>query len=133
MTIARLLEILNGVQLIPALLLIVLFMHYLSRESVRRGLPPWAWLKFPPSMSLALASFVLVTSLTLHMVGTSIWYRVGQKLLPVQMIYLVSDIGIITGMLCMLRTITAPDYGRAIWFITLVTVVVLTIVLFFFG
>lgn len=125
----QVLRVLNGAAVVPAFILLGVLILYLCRESVRRGLNPLGWFHLPPSMNLALAVFVLVAFLALRVATTWSWYLIGGKILTLQMTFAVAIVGIIVGLLCIIKAITAPDYGRWPWLATMMATIVLALVL----
>ena len=129
---ARLLEILNGVALIPATILLLLMVRYLIAESVRRGLHSFSWFHLPPSMNLVLAMFFFDLAIMLRLIATFLWYLIGQRLFPIQMLFFVAIIGLIIGLLCKIRAITEPEYGRLPWFATMMVTIAVAATLLIF-
>lgn len=112
---ARTLQALNAAALIPAVIFLVLASRYLIRESIRRGLHPLNWFNLPHSMNLALAMVIFDIFVILRLGTTVLWYMIGQKILPIELMFLVSVTGIIVGLLCKIRALTEPDYGKLPW------------------
>jgi len=111
----RILAALNAAALVPAVVFLILASRYLIRESTRRGLHPLNWFNLPHSMNLALAMVIFDIFVILRLGTTVLWYMIGQKILPIELMFLVSIIGIIVGLLCKIRALTEPEYGRLPW------------------
>lgn len=118
MAITRILEILNGAALMPVTICLVLLTTYLCREAVRRGLHALDWWHLPPSMSLALAMFVFVAFVGLRYLATVIFYSIGQQVQPLAILFVFSIIGMIIGLLCTIKAITEPEYGKMPWMVS---------------
>jgi len=116
---ANLLEILNKIAIVPDLILVMLLAAYFIREAQRRNLRALDWLHLDEGMTFALSTMVLVFFLALRFIATVLWYNLGQKLLPVQMLFLIAILGIITGLTLMVRAITKPYHGNSMWLLTL--------------
>ena len=129
----RLLEALNGAAVLPGLILLVLLTKYFRREAIRRGLRPMAWFRLPPSMQLALALFIFDAGATLRLGTTWFWYLIGRRLVPMEMMFLLAILVMITGLLCKIRALTEPDYGRAPWLISTIVTGILAVLLLFVG
>lgn len=115
MAITRMLEILNGAALLPVTICLVLLGDYLSREAVRRGLHALDWWHLRPSMSLALAMFVFVSFVGMRYATTVVFYSIGQKVTPLAVLFGFAIVGMIIGLLCTIKAITEPDYGKMPW------------------
>ncbi len=115
---AILLEVLNQTAIAPDLILMILLAAYFCREAQRRHLRMFNWRHLDEGMSFALATMVLISFLALRFIATVLWYGGGQKLLPVQMLFLVAIIGMIGGFIAMIRAITKPYHGNAMWLIS---------------
>ena len=126
---AKLLEILNEIAVIPDLILVMLLAAYFCREARRRQLRSLDWLHLDEGMTFALATMVLVFFLALRFIATVLWYIIGQHLIPVQMIFLIAILGIISGLLCMIRAITKPYHGNIPWLVSIAATVLVAIVL----
>lgn len=111
----RILAALNAAALVPAVVFLVLASRYLTRESTRRGLHPLNWFNLPHSMNLALAMVIFDIFVILRLGTTVLWYMIGQKIMPIDLLFLVSITGIIVGLLCKIRALTEPGYGRLPW------------------
>lgn len=112
---AKLLEILNQTAVVPDVILLSLLGMYFCREARRRQLRAFDWLHLDEGMTFALATTVLLFFLAVRFLATVLWYVIGQKLVPVQMLFLIGILGIIAGFLCMIRAITRPYHGNIVW------------------
>src|SRR5258708_20127512 len=112
---ARILGALNAAALIPAVIFLVLASRYLIRESIRRGLHPLNWFNLPHSMNLALAMVIFDIFVILRLGTTVLWYMLAQRIISINLLFLISIIGIIIGLLCKIRALTEPDYGNLPW------------------
>jgi len=112
---ARILAALNAAALVPTVVFLILASRYLIRESTRRGLHPLNWFNLPHSMNLALAMVIFDIFVILRLGTTVLWYMIGPKILPIELMFLISITGIIIGLLCKIRALTEPEYGRLPW------------------
>ncbi len=128
---AHLLEALNGAALLPVFLSLLFLGFYLSRESRRRGLGALNWFHLPPSMNLVFAMFVFNLGIAIRLATTFLWYLIGEKLAPLQFLFLVAIVLIIMGALCKIKALTDPEYGRGPWLAAILgTGVLLALLLF---
>jgi hypothetical protein len=113
----KMLQALNGAAMLPALACLVLLSLYLCREARRRGLRSMDWIRLPPSMNLVLAMFVFDVGVCLRVMAGWLFYLTGQSVRPLEHLFSVAIFLIIVGLLCKIRALTEPDYGKAPWFI----------------
>jgi hypothetical protein len=131
MAITRVLEILNGAALLPVMICLFLLGSYISREAVRRGLHALDWWHLPPSMSLAFAMFIFVAFVGMRYAATVVFYSIGQRVAPLGVLFGFAIVGMIIGLLCTIKAITEPDYGKLPWMAsTLATVCFMAVLLF---
>lgn len=126
----RILAVLNGAAIFPALVGLVLLALYLARESRRRGLRSMDWLKLPPSMNLVLAMFIFDVGVCLRMVATWIWYASGEQLAAIENLLGLTYLVMTIGQLCKIRALTQPDYGTVPWLVVSVLTVTTASLLF---
>lgn len=126
---ARTLQALNAAALIPAVIFLFLASRYLIRESIRRGLHPLNWFNLPYSMNLALAMVIFDIFVILRLGTTVLWYMLGQRITSIDLMFLVSILGIIVGLLCKIRALTEPDYGKLPWLGSAILTVLATVFL----
>lgn len=129
----KLLEVLNETEnraaIFPAVVLLVLLGRYLSREAIRRGIHPLKWHLLPPSMNLALAMFIFDFGVTIRYVATAFWYARGENIATLLGVFNLAIGIMIVGLLCKIKAITEPEYGRWPWFFTMTTVLAIIFVL----
>lgn len=127
---ARLLESLNGAAIFTGLIVLIWLGRYFRKEAIRRGLRPYDWLKLPPSMNLALAMFIFDAAISFRLATTVIWYAIGEKLIPIQTLFIVAILGIIVGWLCKIKALTEPEYGKLPWILSMILTAALVVFLF---
>ena len=131
MAITRVLEILNGAALLPVMICLVLLGRYISLEAVRRGLHALDWWHLPPSMSFALAIFIFMAFVGMRYLATVIFYSIGQNVAPLAVLFGFAMVGMIIGLLCTIKAITEPEYGKLPWLAsTAATLCFMTVLLF---
>ncbi len=111
----KLLQALNGAAVVPAAICMVLLSLYLCRESRRRGLRAMDWFHLPPSMNLVLAMFLFDVGVIFRLGATWAWYFFGEDMVAVESAFAIAIAAITVGVLCKIRALTEPDYGRAPW------------------
>jgi hypothetical protein len=114
---AVVLELLNGGAITPELLWLGLLVHYLVKESRRRGLQALDWFNLPPSMNLILAIAICDFGTTLRSMTIWFWRRFGGGDFTDLQVLLLFTAGafIAFGTLCKIRALTEPDHGWWPW------------------
>jgi hypothetical protein len=120
----KILEALNAAALVPAIICLVLLVRYIRAAAIARGLRPYGWIHLPPSMNLALAMLIFDVAVIMRLLVTVAWYAIGLQIIPVQAMFLIAIILIIFGLLCKIRALTQPDYGRISWVLSMIGTIV---------
>ena|ERR1700679_972380 len=129
------LELLNGAGVAPEVICLALLAVYISKESRRRGLRWFHWLRLPPSMNLVLAIFIFDSGAVFRSLAS--WerrrfhdYTEFVSLLTTPLV-VIGSILVVTGALCQIRALTSPDHGDGPWVASAVATIAVMVMLWF--